>query len=238
LHPLLNQTSWLGEEWPEVEGLLRYRSPTVALDLIKWDSGCERLDQLRRNRRLDLNLAQRCLRLTRSGCATSLADALALFQEIYERRMVCLHASSSYFFTVAYYLSLGETLRNNMTVALAWLDHKLVGAGLFLASRQFAHYHLSASNDEGRELGAGALLINAGAQWARNRGCKLLHLGGGVSSSDGLFKHKESLGRQVCHYHTLEVISDVSRYRDLVERRLKFEWQRQIQPGFFPQYRA
>ena len=52
---------------------------------------------------------------------------------------------------------------------------------------RFAHYHLSGTTDAGRELKAGTLLVHAGAEWARERGCELLHLGGGNSGADSLF---------------------------------------------------
>jgi Acetyltransferase (GNAT) domain len=240
LHPLLVQESWLGHDHlSQYTSLLQFRSPTIAVDLTKWDSARQRPMGLHERRRRDLNHAQRHLRVSWSGTDVPLREALGLFQQIYEQRMVYLHASSSYFFPTEYYLCLADRLPNNVAVALAWLDCKVVGGMLFMADRQFAHYHLGGSNEQGRELGGGTLLMNAGAQWARGRGCKLFHLGGGVrSSDDGLFEYKRSFGGNVYRYHTLEVISDASRYRELVERRLKFEPDRQVRSGFFPQYRA
>ncbi len=239
LHPLLVQESWLGhDQLLPYASLLQFRALTVAVDLTKWDSARQRPMGLHERRRRALNHAQRCLRVSWSGTDDPLREALGFFQQIYEQRMVDLNASSYYFFPSEYYLSLAAKLPNNVAVALAWLDRRVVGVSLFMADRQFAHYHLGGSNEQGRELGAGTLLINAGAQWARGRGCKLLHLGGGVSNSDGLFEYKRSFGGSVYRYHTLEVISDPSRYRELVKRRLKFEPDWQVRSGFFPQYRA
>jgi GNAT superfamily N-acetyltransferase len=239
LHPLLDQESWLyHDQLSQYASLLQFRALTIAVDLTKWDSTRQRPAGLRRDRRLDLNHAQRCLRVSWSGSDIPLFEALVLFKRIYEQRMVSLNVSSYYFFPLEYYLSLGRGLERNVAVALAWLDRTIVGGSLFMADRQFAHYHLSGSNEQGRGLGAGTLLINAGAQWARERGCKLLHLGGGVSNSDSLFEYKKSFGGIVYRYHTLEVISDASRYHDLVERRFKCEPGSQIHSRFFPQYRA
>jgi hypothetical protein len=82
-------------------------------------------------------------------------------------------------------------------------------------------------------------LMNAGAQWARARGCKLLHLGGvGDKTEGGLFEYKRSFGGRLYRYHTLDVIADESRYRELVEGRFKFQPDAQVRSGFFPQYRA
>lgn len=238
LHPLLEQDRWLGRDhWPQQATLLHYRLPTVAVDLASWDSTRQRITGLHRNRRAALNDARRYLRVSWSGSDAPLSEALALFQPIYEQRMACLNASPYYFFPSEYYASLAEGLSNNLAVALAWLDQKLVGAALFLVDRQFAHYHLTGSNEEGREYEADTLLVNAGAHWARERGCRFLHLGGG-GESNGLYRYKRSFGGDVYRYHTLDVIADESRYRDLVERRMRYESLPQVRQGFFPQYRA
>jgi Acetyltransferase (GNAT) domain len=238
LHPLLEQDRWLGQDhWPQQATLLRYRLPTVAVDLASWDSTGQRIAGLHRNRRAALNVARRCLRVSWSGSEVPLSEALALFQPIYEQRMACLNASSYYFFPSEYYASLAEGLSNNLAVALAWLHQKLVGAALFLVDRQFAHYHLTGSNEEGREHEADTMLVNAGAHWARERGCRFLHLGGG-GDSNGLYRYKRGFGGDVYRYHTLDVIADESRYRDLVERRMRYESLPEVRQGFFPQYRA
>ena len=239
LHPLLAQESWLDhDQLSRHASVLQFRMSTVAVDLTKWDGARQRPLGLHERRRRALNHAQHTLRVSWSGTDLPLQEALELFQKIYEERMVCLKATSFYLFPTAYYLSLGSRLPDNVAVALAWLDRKVVGGYLFLADRQFTHYHLGGSNEQGCELGAGTLLMNAGAQWARGRGCKLLHLGGGVSNSDSLFEFKRSFGGNVYRYHTLEVITDALRYCELVERRFKFEPDWQVRPGFFPQYRA
>ncbi len=228
------------QQWcrdPQQATLLHYRLPTVAVDLAPWDSARQRIAGLHRNRRAALNDARRCLGVSWSGSDVPLPEALALFQPIYEQRMACLNASSYYFFPFEYYASLAEGLSNNLAVALAWLDQKLVGAALFLVDRQFAHYHLTGSNEDGRKYEADTLLVNAGAHWARERGCRFLHLGGG-GDSNGLYRYKRSFGGDVYRYHTLDVIADESRYRNLVERRLRYESVPQIRQGFFPQYRA
>jgi Acetyltransferase (GNAT) domain len=238
LHPLLEQDRWLGQDhWPQQATLLHYRLPTLAVDLTKWDSAGQRIAGLHRNRRAALNRARHCLRVSWSGSDVPLPEALALFRQIYEQRMACVNASSYYFFPFEYYASLAEVLSNNLAVALAWLDQKLVSAVLFLADQQFAHYHLAGSNQEGRKCEADTLLINAGAQWARERGCRFLHLGGG-GDSNGLYDYKRSFGGDVYRYHTLDVIADESRYRNLVERRIRDESLPELRQGFFPQYRA
>jgi hypothetical protein len=239
LHPLLGQDRWLAatngqERWWS----LQQRGSTVALDLASWDMAQQRIAGMRRDRRLDLNHARRSLRVTWSGVDLPLPDALAQFQLIYEKRMAQLNAGAHYFFPAKYYAALAAGLSRNLAVALAWQDGLLVGASLFLAKGQFAHYHLSAANDAGRKAGAPTLLINAGAQWARERGHRFLHLGGGVRPADSLFEYKLSFGGGMYPYHTLQIVADESRYLDLFERRLRCASLPALREGFFPHYRA
>lgn len=239
LHPLLEQDGWLGQEcWRDQRCSLQPRASTIGLNLGRWDVEQHRLAGLHKNRRAALNRARRHLRVTWSGADLPLHQALALFREMYEQRMTLLAASRDYFFSSDYYNSLADALGDNLGVALAWLNEQLVGASMFLADRHFAHYHLSGSSEEGRDLEAGTLLINAGALWARDRGCRMLHLGGGLGDGDGLFDYKRSFGGAEYRYHTLQVVADELRYRDLVEKHQKFETQCKPRTGFFPEYRA
>jgi lipid II:glycine glycyltransferase (peptidoglycan interpeptide bridge formation enzyme) len=147
--------------------------------------------------------------------------------------MTQLHVNPYYHFSEEYYTALAE--RTNLAVALSWFGDELVGGHLFLADRQFAHYHLGGTSEKGLHLNSPTLLINAGAQWARERGCELLHLGGG---GDGVFGYKRSYGGPIFRYHSLDVVADEPRYRNLVERRVDDESLRQGLEGFFPLYRA
>jgi GNAT acetyltransferase-like protein len=239
LHPLLSQEKWLRQdELTRYATVLRFRGSTVAVDLTKWDSTRQRLAGLHERRRRALVRAQRSLRVTCSGADIPLPEALGLFREIYEERMLCLNANEQYFFPPEYYSTLAGKARDYLAVVLAWLNDKVVAGSLFMADRRFAHYHLGGSDDQGRELGATTLLMNAGAQWARSRGCTLLHLGGGLSEGDSLFEYKNSFGGTVYQYHTLGILANASRYRELVERRLKCAPPGTLNEEFFPQYRA
>ncbi len=91
--------------------------------------------------------------------------------------------------------------------------------GLFLFEGACAHYHLSCASDLGRELPATTLLIQAGASRGRERGCRYLHLGGGVRPGDSLRAFKRSFGgKQLdCHFATL--MADQAAYERLVSAR-------------------
>ena len=234
LHPLLEQTQWLdATQFQDHTASLCFRGLTTGIDLSKWDSANRRIAGMCEARRSRLNRARRYLHVRWSSSGIPIVEALRLFRQIYEHRMGQVHASPYYYFPKEYYTVLSE--RTNLGVALAWFGKELVGGHLFLADRQFAHYHLGGGNEKGLKFNASTFLINAGAEWAREHGCKLLHLGGGT---DGIFRYKRSYGGPVYRYHTLDVIADEARYRNLVERRTNYEMLSALRGGFFPRYRA
>jgi Acetyltransferase (GNAT) domain len=234
LHPLLDQTQWLdARRFQDHAASICFRALTTGIDLAKWDSTEQRITGVSATRRLRLNRARRHLRVLWSGSEIPMAEALKLFRQVYEIRMTQLNVIPYYHFSEEYYTALGE--RTNLAVALAWFGDEVVGGHLFLADREFVHYHLGAANENGLKFNACTLLINAGARWARERGCKLLHLGGG---GHGVFGYKTSYGGPVYRYHSLDMIADEPRYRNLVERRVDYESLHQRREGFFPLYRA
>ena len=234
LHPLLEQAQWLdATPFEDRVASVCFRGLTTGIDLSRWDSANQRAAGMSDTRRRQLNRARRHLRVEWGGCGISMVQALKLFRQIYEHRMVQLHARAYYYFSEEYYAALSAQTQS--AVALACLGDEVVGANLFLADRQFAHYHLGAANETGFEFNAPTLLTNAGGQWAWERGCKLLHLGGGP---DGLLAYKRSYGGPIFRYHTLDVIADDSVYSSLAEKRLCCEALPPPRQGFFPEYRA
>jgi hypothetical protein len=234
LHPLLEQDQWLNmARFQDTTTSLCFRALTTGVDLSRWDSAGQRIVGMTENRRLSLNRARRCLRVVWGESGIPMDEALRFFREVYQCRMTQLNANPYYYFSDEYYTLLAEG--TNLSVALAWLDDELVAGHLFLMGRQFAHYHLGGANQKGLELNANALLINAGAQRAREHGCKVLHLGGGANS---VFEYKKSYGGPIYRYYTLDVVSDKPRYLNLLKRRLQSEALPPPREGFFPRYRA
>ncbi len=237
LHPLLEQDAEF-EKLADPHLTVHVFGPTTALPLDGWSES-----SLRKGRRSDLGVARRSLRLTWSSSADSspgappLAEALSLFRGLYESTMDRLGASAFYHFSPNYYAALAEGLGQRMAVALAWRQQQAVGAAIFFADRRFAHYHLSATNEEGRALKATTLLIREAIDWARSRGCRCLHLGGGVRGDDSLFDFKRGFGGDVYRYAFAGLICDPTRYQALLTARVG-------QPGplprsdFFPAYRG
>jgi len=237
LHPLLQQEEWFHRSQSGV--ILAPYGRTVALDLHDWNENKDRLSGLSRGRRADLNRAHRHLRLTwASESPEHIGEHLLHFQKIYEERMKELEANKSYFFPPEYYFSLASGLGRDFDVSLAWSGDELVAGIIYMAGPQFAHAHLTGANETGRLYGASTMLINEGARWARRRGCRWLHLGGGKSGEDALFEFKKTFGGSLFQYSSVWIIADPMRYERLVSIRRAQQGLPEPRANFFPEYRA
>jgi hypothetical protein len=227
LHPLLGVSEHLSE-MADVE--VREHGPTAAIDPAQLEEGGRR--GMSKGRKADLNVARRELEVSwESG-----NEALGRFQDVYDGTMQRLGAGDFYRFPREYYRALSDGLGDGLGVALARHGDEVVGGALFLADRLFAHYHLSGTTETGRELKAGTLLVHGGGEWARERGCRLLHLGGGTSGADSLFAFKRSFGGGTYTYSFAMLVADRERYEALVARRSEDD--EPPRPDFFPAYRA
>jgi hypothetical protein len=231
LHPLLGASEQLAAT-EDVLVEIREHGPSTAVDPRGIDPETGRLAGMSKGRKADLTIARRELELV-WGTGE---DALERFRRVYDATMDRVGAGGFYLFPPEYYRALAEGLGDRLAVALARRGEEVVGGAIFLADRRFAHYHLSGTTDTGRELKAGTLLVHAGAEWAAERGCELLHLGGGTSGADSLFAFKKSFGGETYTYALATLVADAERYAALVDRRRREA--EPPRPDFFPAYRA
>jgi GNAT acetyltransferase-like protein len=163
---------------------------------------------------------------------TSAPPSLERFQALYDETMSRLGAGSFYFFPAEYWeqlLALGKRL----LVLEALADGELAASLLCLAAPPWLHYHLGATSERGRQTGAANLLMLRAADWAKERGFRLFHLGGGVGAGeDSLFTYKERFAPGETREAWIgKGVHDPVRYRELAGDEVRFE-------GFFPAYRS
>jgi serine/alanine adding enzyme len=152
------------------------------------------------------------------------------FVALYERTMERRNAVAFYRFSPDYW----QALRPLVTRVDARLDGDLVASVLCFASPPWLHYHLGASSDEGRRVGASNLVLYKAAEWARDRGFELFHLGGGVGvKEDSLLEFKRRFDPEGAREFAIgKAVHDPDAYRALTK-------QADVAlAGFFPAYRG
>jgi serine/alanine adding enzyme len=159
------------------------------------------------------------------------SPGLAEFVALYERTMARLEADSFYLFGGDYWRALAGV---PCLLVSARRRGELVASVLCFASEPWLHYHLGASSDEGRRLGASNLVLYDAARWGQEQGYELFHLGGGVGGRrDSLFEFKRRFDPGGEREFALgKAVHDEAVYRELAgERGAGLD-------GFFPAYRA
>jgi serine/alanine adding enzyme len=159
-------------------------------------------------------------------------NSLGSFRELYEATMHRRRASSHYFFRRPYWDSLLQNVGDSVVLFEAILEGQTLAAILCLGGSPWFHYHLGASDDAGRTVGASHFLLLEAATWAQARGCSVFHLGGGVGGkADDLleFKRRFDPGGLVPSFVGAQI------HRPATYRQLSGA---DDAHGFFPAYRA
>jgi hypothetical protein len=215
-HPLLAQ-DWLFAQAPGLDFVsIKRRSQTVALPLQVWDDTRRCPLGMSKGRRSDLALARRNLRVT-WGALSDQRNALEqfrLFWGLYENNMRHIGATEFFHFPWSYYEQL-SALGPDLGIGIAWLGDCAIGGAVFLAGPTYSHYHLSGSDETGHKYKASTLLVVEGAKWAREHGCRILHLGGGLRVNDSLLDFKRSFGGEQHDFGNVILIADRGKYNAL-----------------------
>ena len=217
-HPLLDQdAAWAVAQMPEEWTRAFPRGETTAVELKQWDNVRHRLLGMTKGRRYDLKRARSALDL-RISEGTNALDDLKIFRALYRESMERVRADEFFFFADEYFDRLATELGDKFAIFTALAADRPVASAIFLADRDFVHYHLAGSNDEGRTNGAATLHVVAACEWGRQRGCSLLHLGGGLRPNDPLWEFKRGFGGKVFSYSYMTLIADPERYEYLIQQ--------------------
>jgi hypothetical protein len=165
--------------------------------------------------------------------ATAAPNDLSTFVAMYEQTMERQDATGYYFFPTEYWERL-TALGGNLVRFDALAAGEVVASALCLRGDRWLHYHLGATADAARELGASNLLLYTAALWGQTQGLEGFHLGGGAGATeDSLYAFKQRFspeGRREFWVGTL--VHDQEAYRRL-SGRAEIDYE-----GFFPAYRA
>lgn len=157
------------------------------------------------------------------------------FMEIYNQTMKKDNAKQYYYFGKDFYNSILEDVSDNAQVFYAVYNNIIIAASIMLVANGRMNYHLSGSVKEYSSLAPSNLLLYEAAIWGCENGCKTLHLGGGVGSTeDSLFKFKKSFYRKddVTGFYIGKKVFMQDKYDELVDMR------ECVGDSFFPAYRS
>jgi serine/alanine adding enzyme len=224
LHPILGNADLV----PATADLLRIGS-TVA-----WDTspGRDLVANLHPHHRRAVRRADR------AGLVTTVVrrpPSLEPFRKLYEATMQRQQADPFFYFPTAYWDTVveeGPALRPVLVEGR--LDGELIASLLCFEHGSWLHYHLGASADVARTMGASNRLFLAAATWAQSQGLSRLHLGGGLGGAPDsplfVFKHRFDPGSEPLPFHVAKLVHDRGRYHGLTGSHST--------AGFFPPWRA
>lgn len=159
-------------------------------------------------------------------------EAWESFRALYEETMRRQEASRFYFFPDEYWDALQQGFPEELMIVQATFEGELAAALLLVATHPYVHYHLGASSDTGRRIGASNLCFVTAATWGQANGYGVLHLGGGVGGgADSLFEFKARFDPEfgIRDAHIGKLIADADAYEALAGTTST--------QGFFPAYR-
>jgi hypothetical protein len=142
-------------------------------------------------------------------------------------------AGDFYFFPPAYWERL-TALGDRLVRFDATHDDEVVASALCLRGDRWLHYHLGATHDSARDLGASNLLLYEAAVWGQEQGLETFHLGGGAGGrEDSLFAFKCRFSPDgLREFWTGKAVHDEGAYRRLSGgAEIDYE-------SFFPAYRS
>jgi hypothetical protein len=156
---------------------------------------------------------------------------LDAFVDAYEQTMRRTDAAPFYFFPPAYWDALRREVR--LVRVDVRRDGELLAGVIGMGEPPWLHYHLGGSTDAARGSGASHLALLGLAEWGREHGYELLHLGGGVGGrADSLFEYKRRFAPDgVIPVSVGKAVHDLPRYLALAGADA-VDWE-----GFFPAYR-
>ena len=232
LHPLL---AGLDDGVLASVGTLVEHGPTVWIDLHLAEEELRR--QTRGSDRNRLN------KLGRSGFSARIDerwDHLEDFLRIYAETMAHVGADESYLFGRDYFLELRGALGSALHLCVVEQEGRTAAAGLFSECRGIVQFHLSGTADEFRRVSPARLMIDHVRWWAKARGDRSFHLGGGLGArEDSLFEFKAGFSELRATFRSWRAVCDADRYQALVAR-----WAERVGApydpdltGVFPAYR-
>ena len=229
LHPL-----WLpDEESLRRVGHLKHHKLTVSIDLTLRSD--ELWQQTRPSYRRAITRAWRDGQTARMDAAW---ESFGTFVDMYQETMRRVGAMDYWYLSRQYFEGLKDALTDRLHLCVVEQNGEVVCAGMFSEVSGVIQYIYGASRTHALMYSPAKTMIHFMTMWAKNRGNHTLHLGGGVSSEDNLFRFKTGFSSRTHPVLSWRVVVDRPAYC-----RLTSEWEAgqgvmaDGPDGFFPAYR-
>lgn len=232
-HPLLDP---LPADLP-VPDITQSTSLTVAVDLTlpveKLWSGTRRGHQ---------STINKCQRLGQTATMVAYGEGLPHLLPIYSATLVRTAADQQYHFDAAYFDGLGR-LSSNLHIALVRVGSGEVAAACLLFECDgIVQAHLGGSDSRFYRESPFSLLLHHVRLWAKERGNRVLHLGGGVGGGDdAVMRFKTGFSSQTQPYRTIRAVLDAGACVALTAARAAELGTTPVELGllgYFPAYRT
>ena len=125
------------------------------------------------------------------------ADELSNFLKLYYSTMAKAKARDYYFFSTDFFRNTFHLLNEKIElIEVVTNKNQVIMTSLFIYGNEYIHYHLSGSDRDHLKLAANNLILDYAVKWAKGKGFKSLHLGGGYSGNDdSLYKFKKHFNK-------------------------------------------
>jgi sugar O-acyltransferase (sialic acid O-acetyltransferase NeuD family) len=165
------------------------------------------------------------------------------FIRMYHSTMKRNNAGEFYFFSPAYFGQLRDALGPHGSLMIAKCGDEIAAAGLLIEYGGIVNVHLLATDDTFLPLSPSKLLIHEAQAWARARGNRFVHLGGGRGSrtDDPLFRFKSQFSDRSYPFYTGRWVVNPGVYDALAAQRSQQTVSapvRETGQAFFPAYRT
>ena len=212
---------------------------TISVDLTL--SEPEIWAQMRRGHQSRIN---KCKRLGINARVVPFAGYIDEFKLIYLETMNRVKAKDFYYFDDDYFNDLLK-LGDNIHLCLVYLEDEdeIIAACLIFECCGIVQTHLGGTKTQFLCNSPFNFLLHYVRVWAKERGNKYMHIGGGVGGckTDSLYHFKSGFSRQRHNWQILRLILDEEKYDYLLQTRAKalnIPVEKLLESNFFPAYRA
>jgi hypothetical protein len=156
--------------------------------------------------------------------------------DVYYETMNRVQATAFYYFDRAYFEGLRGAVGECLHLVTVQDDGRVIGGGLFFEHDGIVQYHLGGTRTADLNQQPTKLVFDHVSRWAKARGNRVFHLGGGSGGRDDSLSHfKRGFSPDHPAFFTWRLIPDRAAYED-VGRRTGGALQ-DAPPSFFPAYR-